>query len=663
MPSGALGASKRVVEAMSFGRSSPKGGGAAGHILPGVAWLSLPDWTEGADKCRQAAAKLAEQAASLADIDGFAVTHDMIVKALPPPWGTSTARFDESPGNDLPPVIVLYPEKMVDLECCAWAGSGHYDMSGYHSMIPPHMAQIVSFNRILARVAPSANHLRGKPFVVVISTHASKAFVSVLAGSAMVLLGGGDTDASWSEILRVCPSPSSNAAEAWDRFPPTFSMSGLRAQTSLTVKNCLQGLEASKELGWLDFRTFNVWEWRLLREKFDASWLVPGDILALADPSITAQNPRFPGLLDPVSDAPLKWQPGAGCAMQLRVEGNDDSTACSPKSLLSSIADGANDPIDDIVLDCDDDLDLPAFPQPVAATAPFNRTNSGSKLQEATPVPKGPMGKSHSSPVHLSSRGRTPSHQDTQRPTRWSEATDEQRAERNLHGSFPAYFERVGIGQLVRLNFLKECREQRFYDAAFDDQILQIKPCEFPDGTAPKRDIVTSFIENCEQHQAVAVKEGGRPMIAVHCKGGLGRTGSAIAAYAVQRYGISGEAFHGFARLMRPGVIQTPEQEKFVRTLVSPGDGPTRSQSSSTSIFSGRGGRRSISMILSRQPAPLLLVKDTSESPPSPTTSSPKGDSQRQWLPALQLPAAARWGSTVQNPGQVRPSCGSKTTL
>ena len=51
-------------------------------------------------------------------------------------------------------------------------------------------------------------------------------------------------------------------------------------------------------------------------------------------------------------------------------------------------------------------------------------------------------------------------------------------------------------------------------------------------------------------------KEG----VAVHCKAGLGRTGTLIGCYAMKKYGFPAAPFIGWIRLARPGSILGPQQ-------------------------------------------------------------------------------------------------------
>jgi cell division cycle 14 len=71
----------------------------------------------------------------------------------------------------------------------------------------------------------------------------------------------------------------------------------------------------------------------------------------------------------------------------------------------------------------------------------------------------------------------------------------------------------------------------------------------FIDGTTPKPKIVEKFFEEVENEDGA---------IAIHCKAGLGRTGSLIALYAMKHYGFPAAAFIGWIRLARPGSILGP---------------------------------------------------------------------------------------------------------
>ena len=64
------------------------------------------------------------------------------------------------------------------------------------------------------------------------------------------------------------------------------------------------------------------------------------------------------------------------------------------------------------------------------------------------------------------------------------------------------------------------------------------------------------FVAGCEEHFA----KPGAGAIAVHCKAGLGRTGTLIGIYAMKNYKISAEAFIGWNRIARPGSVLGPQQ-------------------------------------------------------------------------------------------------------
>ena len=74
----------------------------------------------------------------------------------------------------------------------------------------------------------------------------------------------------------------------------------------------------------------------------------------------------------------------------------------------------------------------------------------------------------------------------------------------------------------------------------------------FLDGSTPPDHIVDQFL------QAVEAEKGA---IAIHCKAGLGRTGSLIALWVMKHIGFPPADFIGWIRIARPGSILGPQQQ------------------------------------------------------------------------------------------------------
>jgi cell division cycle 14 len=87
-------------------------------------------------------------------------------------------------------------------------------------------------------------------------------------------------------------------------------------------------------------------------------------------------------------------------------------------------------------------------------------------------------------------------------------------------------FKKWNIKKVVRLNEAKYDR-MRFINNGISHTDLF-----FVDGSNPPEDVVDDFLSLCERH--FDIPNSGS--IAIHCKAGLGRTGTLIGLYAMKHY-------------------------------------------------------------------------------------------------------------------------------
>lgn len=114
--------------------------------------------------------------------------------------------------------------------------------------------------------------------------------------------------------------------------------------------------------------------------------------------------------------------------------------------------------------------------------------------------------------------------------------------------SYVPYFQRVGVQLVLRLN-------NATYDAArFVRHGIAHEDLFFVDGSCPSAAILARFFRLAEEHATVAI----------HCKAGLGRTGTLIGLWCMKEVGFEARAFIGWNRLCRPGSILGPQQQFLV---------------------------------------------------------------------------------------------------
>ena len=72
----------------------------------------------------------------------------------------------------------------------------------------------------------------------------------------------------------------------------------------------------------------------------------------------------------------------------------------------------------------------------------------------------------------------------------------------------------------------------------------------FIDGSTPPQNIVDEFLK---------ISEAEPGALAIHCKAGLGRTGTLIGLYAMKHFKFPAADFIGWIRIARPGSILGPQ--------------------------------------------------------------------------------------------------------
>jgi len=110
-------------------------------------------------------------------------------------------------------------------------------------------------------------------------------------------------------------------------------------------------------------------------------------------------------------------------------------------------------------------------------------------------------------------------------------------------------FKKYNVTHVVRLN-RKLYNKQRFTEGGFGHTDLY-----FVDGTCPSMQILNQFLDLCATDK----------YLAVHCKAGLGRTGTLIGSFIMQEWEIPAAETIGWLRICRPGSVIGPQQHFLIQ--------------------------------------------------------------------------------------------------
>ena len=115
----------------------------------------------------------------------------------------------------------------------------------------------------------------------------------------------------------------------------------------------------------------------------------------------------------------------------------------------------------------------------------------------------------------------------------------------NTPETYYEYFKGNNVTGVVRFNN-KVYDRKKFLDAGFNHYDLY-----FADGGNPTDAILKKFLE---------IAESEKGALAVHCKAGLGRTGTLIALYLMKHHFVTTPEIISWLRLCRPGSVIGPQQ-------------------------------------------------------------------------------------------------------
>jgi hypothetical protein len=342
--------------------------------------------------------------------------------------------------------------------------------------------------------------------------------------------------------------------ESMQKFPCSWVNAQPEADLVMTVQCCWEGFEAAWQHGWLDHDCLNddqlmasfCRKYDEASQVYDASWLVPGEILVSSDPVTTVCDP------DPVTCKGIfPWEMESWCQLNL---GTEKSRREEP------FAEGVP------VNECERKKVAQGVPLAIKSIEPRARLNSDENYGSDDHTPRLATGETYGPPCITREESDNDSLCSEHTVCKVYPPGSINSSNRPSGGSFNSksfveFLMDGDIRRVLRMNFPKEGGMVR---PTYDGNNLARYGIVHKDipvldklGGLPKREDVAQMLRICEAQGATLF----------HCKGGFGRSVVLACCLLIVRYNVTGKSLLGWVRVVRPGSITTPQQEKFLCSL------------------------------------------------------------------------------------------------
>jgi len=386
---------------------------------------------------------------------------------------------------------------------------------------PPRLDHIINFCHELHDVLSS-----GRIAAVWSSQHpGATACCLVFVGAYLVL----QRNMTAAQAVRVLPKSDCGS------FPKPWSNLAQYRKSSVTVHGCLRAFEAASKLTWFNIPDFNAKQFQESLQLWDASLPLRMKIAdggskpleltfwAIADPVTTVSEPDFrPGVTEDC------LTPDYNCDRQF----------------ARSVSEGSTDMVRKV------------------SNRTFSSFRSERSSQEPGNAKPGLQNKLLSYVSMKSCNG------GTIQGTCFNALLDKSKTTKTLP-QFACWLKKIQCRLLVRLNDQNEpnlppCGS---YGDYFEQWGITCLSLAFPDGTCPSTAIVEEFLAAVEGVKNDLYADGTSGSIVVHCSEGLGRTMTLLGACSSVFDLMDSGAWVGWARMCRPGSIQTYSQEDYFQSL------------------------------------------------------------------------------------------------